>query len=54
MKGFKAKIYIDSDAKPRFCKARSVPYAFWDKVESELQQLTDEGILEPVEFAEWA
>ena len=36
MKGFKAKIFVDPNATPRFSKARSVPYAFRDKVEAEL------------------
>ena len=34
--------------------ARFVPYALRDKVEKELQRLQEEGIIEPVEFAEWA
>ena len=37
-----------------FCKARSVPYTFCEKVEQELTQLTQEGILEPVQFSDWA
>ena len=54
MKGFKAKIFVDPDATPRFSKARSVPYAFRDKVEAELDRLVSVGILEPVEHADWA
>ena len=51
MKGFKAKIFVDPDATPRFSKARSVPYAFWDKVEAELDRLVNVGILEPADWA---
>ena len=51
LQGYKANIY---DAVPRFNPARSVSYAFRDKVDQELQRLQDEGILEPVEIAEWA
>ena len=54
LKGFKAKIYVDPSSKPRFCRARSVPYAMRDKVEEELKRLQKEGSLEPVESAEWA
>ena len=54
LKGFKARIYVDPDAQPRFHPARSVPYAFREKVDKELQRLQDEGTLEPIEFAEWA
>ncbi len=31
--GYKAKIHIDSDAEPRFFKARSVPYSMKIKIE---------------------
>ena len=35
VKGIKAKIYIDPEARPRFCKPRSVPFALRGKVEKE-------------------
>ena len=54
LKGFKAKIYVDPTAQPKFHRARSVPYALRDKVEKELQRLQEEGTLEPVDMAEWA
>ena len=53
LKGYKAKINVDSIATPKFCKARPVPYAMCSKVE-ELERLTSEGIIEPVRFADWA
>lgn len=52
--GHKARIVVNPQAKPKYCKARLVPYAFRGMVEAELQGLVAEGILEPVEFAEWA
>ena len=52
--GYEAKIYVDHAAVPRFNPARTVPYAFRDKVEVELQRLLDEGTLEPVGLADWA
>ncbi len=54
LKGATAKIYVDKDVQPRFCKARSVPYAMRELVEKELDRLLTAGILEPVEFSEWA
>ena len=54
MKGFKAKIYVDPDARPSFFTARCVPYALRDKVDMELNRLKVEGTLEPVEISEWA
>ena len=54
MKGFKAKIYVDPDARPAFYPARSVPYALREKVDMELDRLKEEGTLEPVEISEWA
>ena len=53
-KGPKAKIHIDPNATPRFCRARPVPYALREKLEQELDRLQQEGVIEPVEFAEWA
>ena len=43
----KAKLYVDPQPIPKFCKARSVPYAMRGKVEEELHRLVQEGILEP-------
>ena len=52
--GYQARTLVEPDATPRFSKARSVPYAYWELVEKELDHLVSEGILEPVEFSEWA
>ena len=54
LRGHKVKIVIDSNATPRFCKARPVLYAMRTKVKAELHHLIVEGMLEPVEFADWA
>jgi hypothetical protein len=51
LKGFKAKIYVDTDAVPRFHPARSVQR---DRVDKELKRLQEEGTLEPVDISEWA
>ena len=54
LKGYQARILVDQNARPRFCKAYSVPYAYRELVENELDCLVADGILEPVEFSEWA
>jgi len=54
LKGHQAKIYVDPDATPKYCKARPVPYAMQPKVEAELEHLENEGIIKPVHFADWA
>ena len=54
LKGHKAKIFVDPSVKPRFCPARQLPYAVREKVEKELDRLQAEGIIEPVQFADWA
>ena len=54
LQAYKTKILVDADAQPCFCKACSVPYALCKKVEQELTQLIEEGILEPVQFLDWA
>ena len=45
---------MEEKAKPLFCKARPVPYAFRGKVNTEIDRLTREEVIEPVEFADWA
>lgn len=54
LKGTQAKIYVDQNAKPKYFKARPVPYALKDKIEQELDRLEKEGTIEKVEFSEWA
>ena len=51
---YDAKIEVNSDASPRFCKARTVPYSVRQKVEEELDRLVAEGTLEPIEYSDWA
>ena len=54
VEGMTAKIHIDPQASPRFCKPRTVPYALRGRVEQELDRLERDGIITPVEFSEWA
>ncbi len=54
LRGYEAKIQVDPDVKPRFCKARQISYAMKTKLEEELDRLVKEGTLEPVQFANWA
>ena len=54
LKNFQAKIHIDPAAPPRFCNARTVPYAIRVKVGGELECLVLAGILKPVQLADWA
>ena len=49
-----AKIHVDTSVQPRFCKPRTVPYALKGKVKQELERLESTGIIEPVQFSEWA
>ncbi|XP_043916150.1 LOW QUALITY PROTEIN: uncharacterized protein K02A2.6-like [Protopterus annectens] len=53
-RGPPAKIHVKENATPRFYKSRPVPYAMKKKVETELERLTKQGIIEPVKFSEWA
>ena len=54
IKGMEARIDVNPQAQPRFCKARPVPFALKHKVEAELDRLQKEGIVEAVQSAEWA
>ena len=49
-----AKIHIDEQAKPRFYRPRTVPYALRNKENKEIDRLTKNGIIEPVELSDWA
>lgn len=54
MKGITAKLTIKPGSTPRFIKARPVPYALRPKVEKELDNLVNSGVLEPVAISDWA
>jgi len=53
-RGRQAKIEVNPQATPHFYKARTLPYAMREKVEEEINRLLSEGIIEPVEYADWA
>ena len=52
--GTTAKLYLKPGARPKFWRARSVPFALRGKVEQEIERQVAEGILEPIQFSEWA
>ena len=54
LKDFKAKLAVKSNAKPKFCRPRQIPYALKEPVEQELKQLQEKGVLEQVKYSEWA
>lgn len=54
LKDIKATIHVDPEAKPRFFKPRSVPYAVRPLVDAELDRLLEAKIIEPVTHSEWA
>ena len=49
-----AAFHLKQQVTPRFCNARTVPYALREKIEVELERLQKEGIIEPVLFSELA
>ena len=53
-KGSQQKIHVDVSMKPRFCKARSVPYALRDLVNNQLDNMESQGVISPVRSADWA
>ena len=52
--GYKAKIHIEENSQPHFCRTRPVPLAMKPLVAKELDRLVEQGILESVEFSDWA
>lgn len=53
-RGPPTKIYIKDGVAPKCYKPRPVPYVMRKKVEIELERLTNQGIIDPVKFSEWA
>lgn len=54
MKDITVKLSVKADSKPKFLKARPVPYAIRPKVEADLDALVKNGVLVPVSGSEWA
>ena len=52
--GVTAKLHVSADAKPRFFRPRSLPYALRSRVDQALEKLEADGIMEAVDFSEWA
>ena len=45
---------MTKDARPKLCKPLTVPLALKERVEQELERLQQEGVLEKVNYSEWA
>ena len=54
VKDLKVKIHVMENSHPKFYKARSLLFAFREKVTTELNRLQDSGVIVPVQFSEWA
>lgn len=54
LQGVSAKIILKEGSKPKFFKARPVPFALRDRVVEELQRMQREGIIRPVKTSQWA
>lgn len=51
--GTKVHLEVNSDARPVFFKPRPIPYAWKDRIEAQLNNLVQIGMLEPVENSDW-
>lgn len=54
VKNFDAKIALNANAVPVFCRARSVPFALKEKVEKQLHDMVETGMLRQVPHSDWA
>ena len=54
LQGSKVHIHIDPAVPPKFCKARSLPYAMREKDGNELKHSEAQGIITPVKYSKWA
>ena len=53
-KSGKVTLHIDPQVKPKFYKARTLPFSPKDKVEEELHRLESLGIITPIKHSQWA
>ena len=54
LRGVQAKLEVKPDARSRFYKPHSVPYAIKEAIEKDLERLDKAGVLEMVKFSVWA
>ena len=54
MNTFEASLQLKPEATPKFCKARSVPFAMKEAIEAELDSLERAGVVEKVTHSKWA
>ena len=50
IKGSEAKLHVNTQAKPLYFKARSVPFVLKQKVEQELERLESQDVIIPIPF----
>ena len=53
-KDFKVNIPVPLGVKPKFFKARPVPYSLKERVEEELEKLEKQGVWKRVVYSKWA
>ena len=51
---FRPGLNVDENATPKFHRARTVPFAYHEKVEAELERLQSLGVISTVQFSNWA
>jgi len=54
LENIRARLTVVDNAEPKFAKARQLPYALKPKVEAELDNLEQEGVLSKVDYSDWA
>ena len=52
--GVTAKLKVNPDTTPKFCRARPTPYALKDAIEKDINRLEKLGVLEKVQYSDWA
>ncbi|XP_036340654.1 uncharacterized protein K02A2.6-like [Rhagoletis pomonella] len=50
---FEANIVLKGNAKPKFRKSYSIPFAMHDEVRSEIERLVSVNVLKPINASEW-
>lgn len=54
VKGFEASLDLKPNARPKFCKARPIPFAIKETVGEAIDKLVDSGLWRPISFSEYA